>query len=90
MKRPNKGRRNLSVLPPLTPSYEAPHQSAHVSEWHAYGDRVHQALAETLLDLRRDISGRDRRIATLEAQVRELRTLVKFRENAARLTAGAR
>ena len=79
----------------LTPDYSKPHQADHISKWHqraeqAKSDPIHVALSVSLLESKREIAGRDRKIGALEATIRELRTRIRFLENASKLTAGQR
>jgi hypothetical protein len=79
MTMPIKGRRiNRNPLPPLTPNFAAPVPMQQ--------DAVNVALAMQNIELRREITGRDKRITTLEAQVKELRTQLRFLQNVEKIT----
>jgi hypothetical protein len=75
--KPRRSMRLTPSCPPLTPDPFKPVPTAK--------DAVHEALGLSLLDAKREIAGRDKRIAVLEATVRELRTGLRFAQNAAKL-----
>lgn len=70
-------RRNRSTLPPLTPNFERVVPKAK--------DAINEALAFALMEKQREIAGRDKRLAAQEATIRELRTAIRFLQNAAKL-----
>jgi hypothetical protein len=79
MTTPIKGRRvNRNPLPPLTPNFAQPVPTQR--------DAVNTALAMQNLELRKEISGRDRRVTTLEATVKELRKQLRFIQNVEKIT----
>lgn len=68
----------------LTPDYAAPHQTAPIQDWQKHAQRMKRSPHCPRC------RERNKLIAHLEQVIRHYRTLLRFKEHAAKLTVGVR